>query len=575
MAKYLPATLEVGKPREGDPRTVKVRIWTDAAVRAQPRWKDEINEQIDYANQTLQPLLGARLAVDKWNEWDREGDPHTALQALAKADNGDGVTWVIGYMAPPDAASKAMGDLAFAEPLGHYVVVRNWNDKAEAEALSGTLPDLKDTERVEITQAHHRHKQTVLLLHALATTLGAIAESDPNWLQNPAYSRKQVSFSDRNRELMTLALDGKLAEDKDQDIAKKLLESIEKSEWGGWVQTDKDEVSKRMRNILDAAKAGQTATDVPPAAYDQFSRIKTLAQQGKIPDALAELDNLLTAYPGNASMHQLKCQILIAKPGVADKATRTACDRAIALAPGDPAVHLMIGEALLRGGDVKAARAELSVAEGKIDNLPKDKEDAWRKLIAQYQQMGALTWTEEAIARAKLENDPVAVQIAQVRARYGVPKGSKQVPPEQEAAFVAAMRGALDLIYSAKYGEAEKALAAAEKKWPGAAGLYSTRCNLSLQLGQIGPAKAACAKALSIDPKASWALYLGGIISLRDASGTKAGIESLKKAIEADPELAQAWRALAKAYKSRTNDKAALEQLSKDYQAKFGQPLAP
>ena len=35
MAKALPAALEVEKPREGDPRTVKVRVWTDAGARAQ------------------------------------------------------------------------------------------------------------------------------------------------------------------------------------------------------------------------------------------------------------------------------------------------------------------------------------------------------------------------------------------------------------------------------------------------------------------------------------------------------------------------------------------------------------
>ncbi len=58
------------------------------------------------------------------------------------------------------------------------------------------------------------------------------------------------------------------------------------------------------------------------------------------------------------------------------------------------------------------------------------------------------------------------------------------------------------------------------------------------------------------------------------ASGTKDGIDKLKKAITADPDLGQAWRTLAKAY-SRAKDKPAFDQLSKDYAAKFGQPLPP
>ena len=46
------------------------------------------------------------------------------------------------------------------------------------------------------------------------------------------------------------------------------------------------------------------------------------------------------------------------------------------------------------------------------------------------------------------------------------------------------------------------------------------------------------------------------------------------RSVTSDPELGQAWRTLAKAY-VRTKDKAAYEQLAKDYQAKFGTPLPP
>src|SRR6185436_12662991 len=111
--------------------------------------------------------------------------------------------------------------------------------------------------------------------------------------------------------------------------------------------------------------------------------------------------------------------------------------------------------------------------------------------------------------KAKLEGDPVAQQVAQVRARYGVPKRAK-VPPDQEAALVAAVRGALDLVYASKYAEAEQSLAAAERKWPSAAGLAGARCDLAFRMGQVEAARAACARALAADPDASWALYLAG-----------------------------------------------------------------
>jgi len=311
LSKNLPATLEAERPKEGDPRTVTIRVYADPAVRALPKWKDELTDQIDYASQLLTPLVGVKLQVEKVNEWARTGDPSAALAQLRDLDKGDGVTWVLGVIAPNDSATKVMSELGAAEPLGHHVILRSWAEKPETDALAATLPDLKDAERGELINAHRRHKQTVVLVHMLAATLGAIAETDPQWLQNPTYSPKQVGFSERNRELIQLAVDERVSDGATESIAKKLLEAIEKSEWGGWVAADKEQVVNRLRNVIDAKRAGKTATDIPPAAYDQITRIKELARQGKIDDAMAELDNVVAAYPGNGALTQLKCDILL------------------------------------------------------------------------------------------------------------------------------------------------------------------------------------------------------------------------------------------------------------------------
>jgi predicted Zn-dependent protease len=189
-----------------------------------------------------------------------------------------------------------------------------------------------------------------------------------------------------------------------------------------------------------------------------------------------------------------------------------------------------------------------------------------------YNGMGALTWTEEALIAAKLESDPLAIEIAQTRARYGIPRTG--VKPEEEAALVSAVRNALTLANANKYAEANKAIAAGEKKLPTSPGFATVRCDMELRRAKLPAAKAACAKAVSLDPNTSWALYLGGVIELKNtsAAGTRAGIEKLKKAIQVDPDLGQAWRTLAKAY-ARAKDQAAYDQLAKDYVAKFGTPL--
>lgn len=576
LAKVTPATLEALRPRDGEPHAMTMRIYADPGVRALPRWKEEITEQVDYASQLLTPLLGVRLSIESFKDWARAGDPARAFEQLKELDKGDGVAWVVGYIAPNDEASQVLGALGAAQPLGHHIIVDGWSETAETSAIAKTLPDIKEAEKVEVLAAHRRHKQTVILLHQLGITLGAIDESDPAWIGNPLYSPKQTGFADRTREVMTITADARVNGQDDKTTAGKLIDAIEKAEWGGWIASSKDETLAYLRAVVDAGKAGKVADDIPPVARDQVARITDLARGGDQATALAELDNLLAAYPATASLHQLRCSIMLVKPGYTDAKTKAACKRVTALAPGDPAPFLAIGEALAKSGDITAARAQLQLAASKIANLPdaKASDQAWRKLIGIYQTLGALTWTDEAIAQAKLETDPLAASVARTRARYGVPRGTPLVAPEHEGALVAAVKQALELVYASKYGEATKAIASAEKKWPGAPGLFAARCDLALRQGSSDAAKANCAKALAADPNESWALYLSGVIGLEAAATTPAGIEQLKKAITVDPDLGQAWRTLGKAY-TRANNTAAFAALARDYLTKFGQSLPP
>ncbi len=576
LTDLVPATLEATHPKEGDPREAKVRVWVDAGVRTLPQWKEKLTDQLDYASQLLTPLVGVRLKVVSIQDWNRAGvlEPGVALASLEDTDDGKEASWVIGIMAPAETAPKAMSELGAAELLGKYIVVRAWAEKPETDVLAATLPDLKPAERSEVIAAHERHKQAVVLLHMIAKTLGAIADSDPTWISNPIYSPKISTVSDRNRELMQLSVDRRLSDDATADVAHELLEKIEKESWGGWIGPARDETVAQLRAIVTAGKAGQAAADVPVAAVEQFERIKTLAARGDRKTAMTELDNLLIAYPGNAVMYALKCQLVLVEPGVKDKGARAVCTRAAELAPGDPTPHFIVAEALVKATDLAGARAELQIAATKIAALKSGAEPFWKRLIAIYNGMGALTWTEEALAAAKLDKDPLSAEIASTRARYGIPRNKAGIKPEEEAQLVSAVRTALSLGNGGKYADAIKAINAGEKRWPASPGFATVRCDLELRKAHLPAAKAACAKALSIDPNTSWALYLSGVIELKDtsAAGTKRGIEKLKKAIEVDPDLGQAWRTLAKAYQ-RAKDQPSLEQLAKDYQAKFNAPL--
>jgi predicted Zn-dependent protease len=161
------------------------------------------------------------------------------------------------------------------------------------------------------------------------------------------------------------------------------------------------------------------------------------------------------------------------------------------------------------------------------------------------------------------------------RARYGVPASGKHtVKPEDEAAAVTAVRQILDAVYANKFADAERAVKTANKRFPGLPGVAAAWCDLDLRQEQIGSAKKRCNAAIDAYPQASWAQYLMGILSFKStsASSTQEGIEHLKLAIAADPDLTQAWRALKKGY-ARAKDAEALKALEADYLARFGQAL--
>jgi hypothetical protein len=579
LDKELPATLEAPTRYQGEVRTAKVRVYADADYRAQNvQWQKGFEDWIDYANQLLQPMLGVRLEAE-YKAWDRRATDATLrddLGALAELDPGDDVAWVIGLTSALPLVSASMDELGISEELGTHIMLRGYADVEERKAFARAFPDLDASERDEVLDARRRHKQTVLFVHEVGHTLGAIHETDEAWIMAPIYKPVQASISDRNRDLMLLALEDRLKPKDQRDAmatAQKLLSAIESADWGGWVGPDKEAEVQQLHAEIETMKKGETASPVPPAAYNQYAHAEELAQAGQYDDGLAELEPIIAAYPGNAAIRLLVCQIRLAKSGPKDKDALDACTKAADLAPGDPTPFTLIAQALLKGGDRAGARAQLAEAESRIPNLKAGAPQAWVQVATMYQAMGALTWAEDAIAKSGLAEHPIALWASQIRARYGVPRDGKRwkITPENESELVVAVRGVLDLVYAGKLPEAEKGARAAEKRWPGAPGLLAARCDLEMRKKNLAGAKKLCKQSIAGYEGDSWAHYLLGILILQ-GKDTDAGIESLRAATDADPELAQAWRALAKAYQ-RKNDKTGLDDLRQTYQQRFGQPL--
>jgi tetratricopeptide (TPR) repeat protein len=578
LTEALPATLEPTTTTTTEPRVAKVRVWVDAGARKQPRWREQLLEQIDAASQYWTPLLGIRLEVAAVREWERSAEPSQALQELATLDAGDDVAWVLGYLGPDGTASIAMSELGSAELLGKQVVIHDWSITPEVKKLEAVLEPLAVAERGEAVAAHRRHKQTVVLLHYLHQSAGVIAETDEAWIDSRGYSSSLRTISEKARQLLEVSLKSRLDGEPLGTAAARLIDEIERTEYAGWVATEHESTVAQLRAIVERSKSGKVAQDVPAEALAQVQRAQQLISGGDIEHALAELAPLLIAYPANAALHQLRCDAFLVKPGVASEEAQSACARVSELAPGDPRAELAVARAWNAIGERGKARAALQLATDKAKALPAPAA-AFAAVLELYRAMGALTWTEEVLAAMAAlgtsAGDAIAVaqSVAGTRARYGVARGATFVAPADEGELVAAIRASLDSVYADKYVEAEQGLAALSKRWPKAPGIAAVRCDLALRREQLAEARRFCALALRADDQQSWAHYLSGILALR-GSGTAAGIAHLRRAIEVDPDLGQAWRALGKAL-WRAGDKAALLRLATGYQAKFGQPLPP
>lgn len=586
LNRAMPYGLETAQPWTNDPRALKVRIWVDADFRAQNvQWKRQLEEQVDEANQFLEPALGIRLDVVAYRSWEaRSGDRSVSeiLRSLEAQDPGDDVTWVIGYGSSLSNVSTSFDQIGMARLLGKHLVVRGYADVSERQAFIRAFPDTSKEEREIVHQARRRHKQTVVLIHELMHTLGGIHELDEGWLMHTSYNIEMRQLSDRSRELAQMVIDERLKPAVEQNLrqlASRMIGYLDANPWGGWDPDDKQRISVFLRATMDS-NPGRPGTDVaatdipvPPEVYDQFQRAQRLAAQGKSAEALAELEALVAAYPSTAELRQAICEVHIAASGPGSEQATAACTRASEITPDDPRPFVARVEAFVRVDE----RAKAIALLPEVEKRAGDQAPVWDRVAAIYQATGRISQAEGAARRAmaitKATSHPLVEWAARTRARYGLPPDGKRwkIAPADEGDYIAAVRELLDLIYAGKTGEAQTKARAAEKRWAGAPGILGARCDLHLRLGETGTAKRLCAQAVKAWSGAAWAQYLEGVIALQEHKDARAEV-SLRAAIAADPELGQAYRALGKAL-ARQKDDAAWNELAEVYQRKFGQAL--
>lgn len=574
-----PAPLGVDKPIEGEPRVARIRVYADEDFRSQHvRWRQEVQEQLDDANQLLVPALGVRLEAVEVKPWAYRSASHElreVIVALEALDPGDDVAWVIGMVSSLPIVAAGFEELGMARSLGRHFVLRGFADQEERKAFEAGLPTLTPAQRDGLFETRRKHKLTTLFVHELGHTLGAPHETDAAWVMHGSYHIGMATMSDQSRRLMALALDGWLAEPREPapELARRLLAFVDQNEWGGWSEDEAALLRASLAQLATtpaATNPGDTRDlPVPAAAFEQYRAAQLLAQRGKHALALAELDALIAAYPSAAELRVAVCEIHLAKDGPTAPTALAACDRALEISPGDPRPIFARIDALVAGGQLPAALALVPAAEALAGKNPA----AWERIAAIYQGQTMITAAERAITHLDGADDhPVRGWASRLRARYGLPpEGKARVPAADEAAYVAAIREILDLVYASKFPAAETRARAAEKRWPGTPGVLGARCDLALRRGSAAAASALCDRAIKAWPGAAWAQYLRGVIALQRGKPAPA-IKALRAAIAAEPELSAAYRTLGKAL-TLAGDSAGHAALDAEYRQRFGARL--
>jgi predicted Zn-dependent protease len=171
-----------------------------------------------------------------------------------------------------------------------------------------------------------------------------------------------------------------------------------------------------------AAEVGRRYPASDASTPARYARAIAAYRQGRLDQALAQIDGLIAAEPGNPYFQEIKGQALM-ESGRAGQSLPY-LRRATALAPGALPIKVMLGHALVGTGnpaDAKEATAILAQAVQRDD----DYAEAWQYLAMAYERRGDTPNSQLAAAQALfLQGNMVAARTQADRAQKQFKPGS-------------------------------------------------------------------------------------------------------------------------------------------------------
>ncbi|XXF79784.1 hypothetical protein P2318_08495 [Myxococcaceae bacterium GXIMD 01537] len=569
---------------EAPRRMLRVRVYADADYRRQVlRWEQGIGVQLRRASEVVQGSLGVAFELESVRPWERPSagpELDTALKQLEVLDAGEDVDLVIGLVSALPVFSASQHELGKARMFGRHCVLRGMENPEEHLQLEALFKHLPDGERDALYRDRKLHKETSVLLHEWAHTLGAFHVRNTHWMMSAGYEPSQSAFAPQTLQLLGVSLrhvpDGRRGGEAQRAWARELKATLSSLSGPDWEGPERDSVSAFLDRVL-AGEAVLTEEGPPPLSPEDRQRLDevlALDRQGRVELAAQLLEPLAQRRLLDERVQVMACY-LATRVSPKLPSTRERCEATAARFPQQPAPLMNLAVLHLNSGTPAEAQPYLLRVRQQLEARPAVDAAQWSDLASLFQSASCVTWAEQAAAKAPgaQGTDEVLAWAQRTRRWTGLPEDSTRsgVPVEREGDFVRATQEVQSLLEKGAAAQARTRLTRLSKDFPRASGTRVLQCELALVSGQPAPARALCREAVAAHDEAVQAhLYLA-VIASRTAAGGDAR-KHLERVVDLAPEFTDAWRMLAEQYRAAGQTQP-LQELRERYRARFSREL--
>ncbi|MCP3100358.1 hypothetical protein LZ198_15930 [Myxococcus sp. K15C18031901] len=581
-----PTKLETQTPSASQSlRPLRVRVYADSDYRDQVlRWRSTVVAQLQRASAVVRGPLGVVFELESTREWAHrgvEGELEKSLVELETLDPGEDVDLVIGFVSSLKFFSSSQHELGMARMFGRHCVLREMGNPEEVRAIMGVLTHLPEAERESLYHERKLHKETSVLLHEWAHTLGAFHVGNSHWMMFPSYAPNQGAFAPQTMELLATSLRHASNGRRDAAAAKawatELGTWISSTTWPDWEGPEKDAVVDWLAKVREGKVPLGPRHQAPPMARDDQKRLEeilSLDQQGRVEMAAQQVEPLARRYPEDARVQGIVCYLgTRAAPTL--PATREQCEATAEHFRDAPQAPLHLAALDLRGGRPLEAQAQLLRARQRMAAQPATPAALWNDLAAFFKETGAVTYTEQALERAAGGRDFEALRswTSQTRRWLALPTDVSRsgVAMEREGELVRAAKEVEVAFDKGPTSKVQSRLAWMKREFPRAAILHVFDCEVHLRAGRLGPARAACREAVAAHDEAVQAHFILGWLATNAGRRAEAR-EHLERVVTLEPRHMEAWRLLADQYRA-VGMAEALKQLQTRYREEFAAEL--